>query len=169
MVGSWGLSWKASRRPLERDIHTRGPRECREFPPPTLYLLLVTYRYRRSSGVRSPSVRSARSARSKFKPGPNRSTSQTRNSLFNMAICAAWARDGANVRRTGAFVLWSLSVERRFVLYRTLPASPAPHQLRLPYGNTRVVSSARGEVSLCAAVVRAGAFYPGVRAAVKAV
>ena len=124
MVGSWGLSWKASRRPLERDIHTRGPRECREFPPPTLYLLLVTYR--RSSGVRSPSVRSARSARSKFKPGPNRSTSQTRNSLFNMAICAAWARDGANVRRTGAFVLWSLSVERRFVLYRTLPAS-RPH------------------------------------------
>ena len=49
------------------------------------------------------------------------------------------------------FVLWSSSVERRFVLYRTLPASPAPHQLRLPYRNTRVVSSARGEVSLCAA------------------
>ena len=49
------------------------------------------------------------------------------------------------------FVLWSSSVERRFVLYRTLPASPAPHQQRLPYRNTRVVSSARGEVSLCAA------------------
>ena len=48
-------------------------------------------------------------------------------------------------------VLDSSSVERRFVLYRTLPASPAPHQLRLSYRNTRVVSSARGEVSLCAA------------------
>ena len=96
--------------------------------------------------VRSPSVRSARSARSKFKPGPNRSTSQTRNSLFNWQFVRR-ARESAG----RVFVLWSLSVERRFVLYRTLPASPAPHQLRLPYRNTRVVSSARGEVSLCAA------------------
>ena len=51
------------------------------------------------------------------------------------------------------FVLWSSSVERRFVLYRTLPASPAPHQLRLPYRNTRVVSYAWGDVSLCAGVL----------------
>ena len=46
MVGSWGLSWKAARRPLERDIHTRYS-SVGEFPP--AYLLLVTYRYRRSS------------------------------------------------------------------------------------------------------------------------
>ena len=156
-MGSWGLSWKAARRPLERDIHTRYS-SVGEFPP--AYLLLVTYRYRRSSECPVPECAKCEireiKVHTRTKP---KSRKYVANSQFpiQLATCAACARiapPGApRTRACGrVFVLWSLSVERRFVLrYRTLPASPAPHQLQLPYRNTRVVSSARGEVSLCAA------------------
>ena len=138
--------------------YTRVTRVC-EFPP--AYLLLVTYRYRRSSECPVPECAKCEireiKVQTRTKPDRSRgSTSQTRNSLFNWQYICAPACARWNPRRTRAcgrvFVLWSLSVERRFVLrYRTLPASPAPHQLQLPYRNTRVVSSARGEVSHCAA------------------
>ena len=108
------------------------------------------------SGPRVCEVRDPRDQSSNPDQTGPKSRKYVANSQFHiqLAICAACAR--WNPRRTRAcgrvFVLWSLSVERRFVLrYRTLPASPAPHQLQLPYRNTRVVSSARGEVSHCAA------------------